>query len=561
MSNTKLQILVALLVVIGFSVLAWFFQPAPTGNDVVWYSILPPVIAVAFAIATRLLLLSLAAGVILGSLLIHVPSAATQPSSWLAGFTTLLEQLWRVISDPFNLAVLAFIFLMLTMISIVILSGGLLAIVRWLEQYAKGPRSTQLITTLMGFLVFIDDYANVMIVGTSMRPISDAMKVSREKLAFLVDATAAPISGIALMSTWIGYELGIFSDVSTALELGQDAYSMFLDALGFRFYCIFMLLFIFVNIWSKREFGGMLRAERRARRGELSAADATFLAKVSDNIEPAQSARIKMSSAFFPLGVLFFVLFLGLWIDGGGLSLLAQNPASIFSLSAWREVISGAENNVHVLNIAGLLALITAVFCAVVIATLPRQSIGRAIRQGAKSTLYPWQILILAWTLSGICNELQTGPFLVTVVGDAIPAFIYPVIVFILSAAAALATGTAWGTMAIFIPITSQIAFQLDGGVYGLVTIMSLAAVLDGSIFGDHCSPISDTTVMSSIATSCDHIHHVRTQFPYALFVSFCAIALGYLPAMTGMPLWLAVILVVGFFSLVLLLFAKAVDA
>jgi Na+/H+ antiporter NhaC len=561
MSNSKLQILIALLVVIGFSVLAWFFQPDPARSDVVWYSILPPVIAVAFAIATRLLLLSLAAGVVLGSLLINVPSAITQTSAWGASFVTLGEQLWRVISDPFNLAVLAFILLMLTMVSIVILSGGLLAIVRWLEQYARGPRSTQFITTLMGFLVFIDDYANVMIVGTSMRPISDSMRVSREKLAFLVDATAAPISGIALMSTWIGYELGIFSEVSAALDLGRDAYSMFLDALGYRFYCIFMIVFIFVNIWSRREFGGMLLAERRGRRGEVSAVDATLLAKVNDNIEPEQSARIKMSTAFVPFGVLFFVLFLGLWIDGGGLSLLAENPVAILSFEAWREVISTSENNVHVLNIAGLLALITAMFCAVVVAAIPKQSIGRAIKQGAKSTLYPWQILILAWTLSGICNELQTGPFLVAVVGDAMPAVIYPVIVFVLSAAAALATGTAWGTMAIFIPITSQIAFQLDGGVYGVVTIMSLAAVLDGAIFGDHCSPISDTTVMSSIATSCDHIHHVRTQFPYALLVSASAIGLGYLPAMAGVPLWLAILLVVGFFSLFLLLVAKKVDA
>jgi Na+/H+ antiporter NhaC len=561
MSDSKLKIVIASLIVIGFSILAWSVQPAANESGVVWYSILPPVIAVAFAIATRRLLLSLAAGVVLGSILINVPPALTQPSAWASSFVTLVGHLWNVISSPFNLAVLAFIMLMLTMVSIVILSGGLLAIVRWLEQYAKGPRSTQFITTLMGFLVFIDDYANVMIVGTSMRPISDSMLVSREKLAFIVDATAAPISGIALMSTWIGYEVGIFAEVSTALGFERDAYSMFLDALSFRFYCIFMILFIFVNIWSRREFGGMLIAERRSRLGEVSAADAVLLSKVNDNIEPDKNAKIKMSTAFYPFGILFFILFLGLWIDGGGVALLVENPMSLLSFSAWRDVVSAAENNVHVLNIAGLLALLTAIFCAIVIATLPKQSIGRAIKQGAKSAFYPWQILILAWTLSAICNELQTGPFLVAVVGDSMPVLFYPVIVFILSAAAAIATGTAWGTMAIFIPITSQVAFQLDGGIYGLVTIMSLAAVLDGAIFGDHCSPISDTTVMSSIATSCDHIHHVRTQFPYALLVAASAIGVGYIPAMYGTPLWLAMMLAVGFFSLFLALLAKKVNA
>lgn len=561
MSDAKIQTAIALLVVLGFSVLAWSVQPQAALEGIVWYSILPPVIAVAFAIATRRLLVSLAAGVIIGSVLINVPTGLIQFSTWSSSFVTLILHFWQVVSDPFNLAVLAFIMLMLTMVSIVILSGGLLAIVKWLEQYAKGPRSTQFITTLMGFLVFIDDYANVMIVGTSMRPISDSMRVSREKLAFIVDATAAPISGIALMSTWIGYEVGIFSDVSTSLNLGRDAYSMFLDALSFRFYCIFMILFIFVNIWSRREFGGMLLAERRSRAGAVSAPDAILLSNVDEAIEPEKSAKVRMSTAFFPFGVLFFILFLGLWIDGGGLSLFADSPLSIISFSAWREVISAAENNVHVLNIAGLLALLTAMFCAIVIATLPKKSISQAIKKGAKSAFYPWQILILAWTLSGICNELQTGPFLVAVVGDAMPAIIYPVIVFILSAAAAIATGTAWGTMAIFIPITSQIAFQLDGGTYGLVTIMSLAAVLDGAIFGDHCSPISDTTVMSSIATSCDHIHHVKTQFPYALLVASGAIGLGYIPAMAGMPLWLAMISVLVFFSLFLFLVAKKVKA
>ena len=561
MSDSKIQIVIALLVVLAFSLIAWSVQPDEVINGIVWYSILPPVIAVAFAIATKRLLVSLAAGVIIGSALIHVPSGITQVSTWGSIFISLFNHLWRVVSDPFNLAVLAFIMLMLTMVSIVILSGGLLAIVKYLERFAKGPRSTQFITTFMGFLVFIDDYANTMIVGTSMRPISDSMRVSREKLAFIVDATAAPISGIALMSTWIGYEVGIFSDVSASLDLGRDAYSMFLDALSFRFYCIFMILFIFVNIWSRREFGGMLKAEQRSRAGQVRAPDATLLSNVDDTIEPEKSARVKMSTAFFPFGMLFFVLFLGLWIDGGGLSLLAESPMSVLSFSAWREVISAADNNVHVLNIAGFLALVTAIFCAIVIATLPKRSIGEAIKKGAKSTFYPWQILILAWTLSGICNELQTGPFLVAVVGDAMPAIIYPVVVFILSAAAAIATGTAWGTMAIFIPITSQIAFQLDGGTYGLVTIMSLAAVLDGAIFGDHCSPISDTTVMSSIATSCDHIHHVRTQFPYALLVASGAIGIGYIPAMLGLPLSLAMLLVLGFFSLFLLLVAKKVNA
>lgn len=556
----KKQSFFALSIVMGISLLAWLLQIRSELTELHWYSILPPLLAVASAIMTQQLLLSLSIGLLSGCFLINVPGAPLQPASWYAVIESLIVQLWSVISDPFNLSVLAFIVLMLVMISVVILSGGLLAIVSWLEKFAQGPRSTQFVTTLMGFLVFIDDYANVMIVGSSMRPISDSMRVSREKLAFLVDATSAPIAGIALMSTWIGYEVGIFAEVSTSLGFNRDAYSMFLDALGFRFYCIFMIVFILINVLSGREFGSMLAAERRSRAGAVTADNAQTPSRLEDEVRADAEARIRVASALLPFGVLFVFLFAGLWVDGGGLAYLSASSLNLFSFSTWRAVLSASENNVQVLNIAGAFSLLTAVFCTRFFAGLPYSRSIWAIKNGARSALYPWMILILAWSLGGICEQIQTGPFLVAIAGDSIPAFAYPVIVFILSAAAALATGTSWGTMAIFIPITSQLAFQLDGGTYGLITMMSLAAVLDGAIFGDHCSPISDTTIMSSIATSCDHLHHVRTQFPYASLVALAAIVLGYLPAVAGLPLIYAVLLALGVFAVILRMLGRKVD-
>ncbi|MAY02335.1 MAG: hypothetical protein CMQ38_05070 [Gammaproteobacteria bacterium] len=560
MPVSKQNLITVLIILVGISMLAWSVQPQTGLSDLHWYSILPPLVAVVFAIATQHLLLSLFAGVISGALLINVPAAPLQAASWMQSLETFLSLLWSVISDPFNLSVLTFIILMLVMISVVILAGGLQAIVRWLGKFARGPRSTQFVTTLMGFAVFIDDYANVMIVGTSMRPVSDAMRISREKLAFLVDATSAPVAGIALMSTWIGYEVGIFAEVSNSLGFERDAYSMFLDALGFRFYCFFMLLFILINVWTGRDFGSMLRAEQRSRAGQLLAEDAVPPGNLGDAVKTDSKARIRASAALLPFAVLFIVLFIGLWVDGGGMALLAQSFGNLFSAGNWRDVVSASENNVQVLNIAGLLSLLTALVCAMLIAGLSFRRLLPALRKGAGAALYPWLILILAWTLGGICEQIQTGPFLVAVVGESMPAFIYPVVVFLLSAAAALATGTSWGTMAIFIPITSQLAFQLDGGTYGLITIMCLAAVLDGAIFGDHCSPISDTTIMSSIATSCDHIHHVKTQFPYASVVGLTAIGLGYLPAVSGMPFWQSLILAGLLFLGFLRLFGRKVD-
>ncbi len=411
MFASKRQVGLALIIIFVFSALAWVLQVRSGTNEYRWYSILPPVFAVACAIATRQLLLSLSAGVISGALLINVPAAPLQLGSWLGSVVTVLMQLWNVISDPFNLSVLAFIILMLIMISVVILSGGLLAIMSWLERFAQGPRSTQFVTTLMGFLVFIDDYANVMIVGSSMRPISDAMKISREKLAFLVDATSAPVAGIALMSTWIGYEVGIFAEVSSSLGFNRDAYSMFLDALSFRFYCIFMILFIMINVWSGREFGSMLKAERRSRAGAIVAKDAVLPTKVENEVKPDEQAIIRASTALLPIGVLFFILFAGLWVDGGGLVLLSESMGTLLSFTAWRNVISASDNNVQVLIVAGAFSLLTAFVCTLLLARLSFESHCPCSQKRCQIRFIPWLILILAWSLGGSASKSRQDHF------------------------------------------------------------------------------------------------------------------------------------------------------
>ncbi len=514
-------------------------------SEAAWYSVVPPLLAVALALATHRLLLSLAIGVVAGGFLAAVPARPAAVGAWAHGAVNAPRYVWSVITDPFNLQILAFVALVLAMITVLLVAGGLQGIVNWLARFARGPRSTQVITALMGLAIFIDDYANTMIVGSSMRPMSDRHGVSREKLAFLVDATSAPIAGVAVVSTWIGYEVGLFSQVGESLAIPKSGYAMFFDALAFRFYCFMMILFVLTNAITGRDYGSMRKAQWRvASTGQVAAPDAKPLtSQTLSAARPTEGARIRARTAVIPLAGLFAFLLTALWFDGGGPDLAAAGGHHALSLTTWRTVLGQAENNVLILAVAAAFSLVIAAISALAIAGLRTWTIGKAILAGLRGSLLPMTILVMAWSLKAACDGLSTGIFLVDAVGEVVSPVWFPALVFILAGLTAFATGTSWGTMAILIPTAIPIAFRLDGDAYGLVTMMSLGAVLDGAILGDHCSPISDTTIMSSIASSCDHIHHVATQLPYSLTVGALALTCGYLPAALGVPSWAGLLL------------------
>jgi len=497
-----------------------------------WYSVVPSLVAVLLAFVTGRLMLSLGAAVVSGMLLSLVPEGLTSLSA-------LTSSIVNSLFDWYSFQILAFVLLMMAMISVVLHAGGLQGIVERLARYARGPRSTQVVTVLMGFAIFFDDYANTMIVGNAMRPVSDRYGVSREKLAFLVDATAAPIAGIAFISTWVGYEVAQFSEIGNTLGFTSSevtGFSMFFDAIPFRFYCILMICFVVFNVVTGRDFGPMRKAEKRAaEKGEVSSPDAQPLSsKGFSGAEPHPEAIVSARTALIPLLVMLGCVIVGFWLDGGGGKYFRENIGSLASLTVWRDVISHSENNMKILAWAAFIGLFLSVVCAKVFAGIKSNEIGKSTYLGLKGGLLPMGILVLAIALKEVCTSLQTGEFLVSMIGDSLPVLVYPSLLFVASAFVAFATGTSWGTMGILIPIGIPVAYQLDGSGYGLVTMLSLAAILDGSIMGDHCSPISDTTILSSVATSCDHRHHVSTQLPYALVVGGVAVVCGYLPAAAG---------------------------
>jgi Na+/H+ antiporter NhaC len=539
--------------------LAWCASRSHSAVSAPWYGIVPPLLAVMLAMLTNRMLLSLAMAVISGGML----SAWGNSSGTLQFFTHGTIQAGRFlihsVKDPgswevtSNQLILAHVVLIMTMISVMLVAGGLQGVASWLVRFARTTRSTKLVTMAAGLVIFIDDYANTMIIGSTLRPVTDRQRISREKLAFLVDATAAPIAGIAVISTWIGYEVGLLSEIAGQLGIAEDGYAMFFDALGFRFYCIGMIGFVFFNALSDRDFGPMAVAERRAREtGKLVADGELPMTAMSMTSAKAHSeARVFASVALVPLLALLGAFLGRLWFDSGGTARLAEDPASVLRLSIWREVFS-AVDGIPLLAYASAVGFLAAALLAVVMARIPLRALARAVVMGVRASLLPVSVLILAWSLKGACDDLDTGKFLAGLLADRLPPMIFPALVFIIASMTAFATGTSFGTMAILIPTAVPVAFELDGG-YGLVTILSIAAVLDGAVFGDHCSPISDTTIMSSTASACSHMAHVRTQIPYSLVVAGFALCAGYLPTAVGAPKWFGISAGIGLSGLLFL--------
>jgi len=411
-------------------------------------------------------------------------------------------------------------------------------------------------TALMGILCFIDDYTNAIIVGSMMQPITDRFRVSREKLAFLVDATSAPIAGLAVISTWIAYEVGLLTQIAEELKIGRSGYSLFFDALSFRFYCLLMIAFVFLHIIMGRDFGPMKTAEDSAKaKGPGENSQAGPSQNTPDSSPPAVAQQSPRAiKALVPLGGLILFHITGLWVDGGGPALLRQG-GSLLNWVYWRDVISAAENTHLILDYAALFGLALALLCSQLFGSLSMPVIINCFKRGIKRAMIPFVILILAWSLKNCCDSLKTGEFLTTILAGRVSPHWFPPAVFLVASVTSFATGTSYGTMAILIPTAIPVAFALDGNSYGLTTMISLGAVLDGAIFGDHCSPISDTTIMSSIASSCDLMHHVRTQLPYSLFVAALALLFAYLPSAFGLaPGWsfTLAILVMGCFFIFL---------
>jgi Na+/H+ antiporter NhaC len=536
-----------------------------------WYSIVPPALAIVLAFLTRNVIRSLGAAVLVGAFLGSVPPDPTSLSAWVAGAKSVVTLVATTATSRGNLLTLAFIPPIFMMVETILAAGGFRGIMAWLLRRVRTGTSAQLATATLGIACFIDDYASAIITGSMMQPITDRFRISRAKLAFLVDATSAPVAGLAVISTWIAYETSLFTGVSEQLGLGKSGYALFFDALSYRFYCLLMLVFVYAHLLLGRDFGPMRQAEEQARPQDQAAPPATGTSRPGDSRtqngpdachdpraqsqdetrtqtrgiafgNPAPSpqgappdAGGRATTALLPLAGLLLFHITGLWLDGGGPARLA-GAGSLLSPAYWREIISTAPHCRQILLSAALFGTLVAILCGRRSGTLAWSAVPACLYRGLRRAALPAAILILAWSLKNCCEHLGTGRFLAALLADRIPAACFPPLLFLVACVVAFSTGTSYGTMAILIPTAIPIAFALDGNTYGLTTVISLGAVLDGAIFGDHASPISDTTILSATASSCDLVQHTRTQLPYSLFVAAVAVACAYTPSALGLP-------------------------
>lgn len=506
-----------------------------------WLSLLPPLVAVFLAIVFRQVVLALFAGIWMGAFFVY---------DWnvLSGFLRALDvYLVNAYSDSDHVYIICFSLLLGGMIGIISRSGGALGLIKLLSRLAKSSTSSQFATWLMGLLVFFDDYSNSLFVGSAMRPLCDKYRVSREKLAFIIDTTAAPVANIALISTWIGFEISLIGEGFEKIGWTQDPYITFLYSIPYRFYPILAIFTVMWLIALKRDFGPMYKAELRSRTtGKVMEDEADPLGYYeSAELMPDPGAPKQWSLAIIPIFVAVFGIMLSMWITG--YNSISQNAGTMpTGVTLFREVLSNADSYRSLLwgsafgcGVAAILTLLTR--------ALDLKKTVQSFITGMRSMFLAIVILGLAWSIGEVCADLQTANYLVHFLGPHLSPYWIPALTTIISALISFSVGSSWATMSIVMPLVIPLIYfrTIDMGpdTQWFFMIATISSVLAGATFGDHASPISDTTILSSIFAGSDHIDHVRTQVPYALLAAVVGVLLGDIPTAYGFPAWLSLIL------------------
>lgn len=535
-----------------------------------WLSILPALIAITLCIVTKNVIPSLLLGIFSGILIINgynpITALVDTASKYVVG---------KGVADSWNAGLLVFCLIIGGMVGVMNKSGGMQAVALQIAKKAKSKVSAQVAATSLGILVFIDDYASCLITGNTMRPITDAQKISREKLSFIVDATAAAISSVIPVSTWIAMELGLIQEGLADVGIKANAIVVFMQSIPYRFYVLFLVVFMFASFFMKRDYGSMLKAEIRARKtGEVYAKDSHPMYQEAKDILPDENVKGNVFDFILPILTFIIVTIVGLRYNGGA-ALISEGTKVISSgffkmitevdgqqtIYTFRDILGNADSSV-VLTWASFVASIEIILQVLI---ERRMSFNKAIDAwigGVRSMILAVIILALALTLKSVLDEMGTAGFIVELTKPILNGAWIPLVVFLVACILSFATGTSWGTMAILMPIAIPLAAAASkaNGALTPSIIATIGSVLGGAIYGDHCSPISDTTILASTASGSDHIAHVTTQLPYATTVALAGGIFGYLPFAIGIPVWISLIIGTAGIILFLYLFAKKLD-
>ncbi len=512
----------------------------------IWLSIIPPLIAILLALVFKEVITSLLIGIFFGAFVVHFYASGFIDGLLLGFMSTIDHYILKALNDSGHLSIVLFSLLIGGMVSLISKNGGMQGVVNRISKYATNAKNGQLATFGLGIAIFFDDYANTLIVGNTMRPITDQLKISRQKLAYIVDSTAAPMAAIALITTWIGAELGYIENGINQIEgLNAGVYATFISSLAYSFYPIFTIAFMFILIYKEKDFGPMYQVEMQARKALKNDFDDETSSAEQEAFQIKKGIQPKAFNAVVPILVVIFGTIAGLLYTGWNQEVVDDKQLGIFQKLS---TIIGNSDSYQALLWASLAGLLVAIKLSLLRRILSLQQTIESIISGFKTMLPAIIILVLAWSLAIVIEEMQTAQFLTSALSEYISPHLIPSITFIMAALVAFSTGSSWGTMAILYPIMIPLAWSisifngLDPALTMSIFHSTIACVLAGAVLGDHCSPISDTTILSSLASSCNHIEHVKTQIPYALTVGLVAILFGTLPSGFGIPPWIGMI-------------------
>ena len=518
-----------------------------------WISLLPPLTAITLAMVTKQAHVSLFLGIVIGACFIT-------GGLW-SGISSSLDHYLvnSLAGSKTHTAILMFTMAFGGLIGVMSANGSLKGVIHAASKYATNNFRGQLLTALMGLVIFFDDYANSILVGNMMRPFTDKVRVSREKLSYLVDSTAAPVASLAAVSTWSIFQMSLLDAPYTNHGITQSTYLTFLQSIPYSFYCIMAIVFLFLTVFMKKEFGPMLKAETRAQ---------TTGAVLSENAQPMMdkvlvakmdaSTTSHWSNAAIPIVLVLAITIGGLFVTG----IQGLNPGDKRSLI---NIITASDANTALIW-GSFLSGFVAIGISMIRGLLNLRDAMDAWIEGARSMILACIILILAWTIGDICAEIKTAEYIVEATKNFLTPALLPAITFVTAALISFATGSSWATMSILVPVTVPMAIQLMQGdpnaiVQTPIFISTFAAVLSGSVFGDHSSPIADTTILSSTASGADHIDHVRTQLPYALICAAIALIGGYFLTGIGVNVFVSILVGCAMAFAFLKFFGKTVPA
>ena len=529
-------------------------QTASLGLRVIpgWVSVLPAILAITIALTLRNVIPALLLGLWVGATALRSFTFEGAGRGLLDSFQVFVT---GAIADFDRASIILFTMMIGGMVGIITRNGGMASIVRTIVSRAKTAVGGQVAVWLMGLMIFFDDYSNTLVVGNTARSLTDHLKVSREKLAYIVDSTAAPVACIALITTWIGYQIGLVDQALASIPALSEvqAYSVFIHSIPYSFYPILAIIFVLMISASGLDFGPMYKAEVRARNGAVKPEAVEALPAIQgDELEPKDKIPLRALNAFIPIIALIVALMASLVLLGEGDTMVeileTTSPYQAMMYSSFVGVLVAAALSIgqRILSI--------------------HETVD-AWYGGLRATLFGMIILVLAWSLSDLTATLNTAQYLVTLLADSLPVALIPAIVFVLAAFTAFTTGTSWGTMAILMPLIIPLGWAVmtvngiadPSGMHILYS--SVACCLGGAVWGDHCSPISDTTVLSSVASGCDHIEHVRTQLPYALLVGIVGLSVGTIPGGFGMSPWISIVIGIVILGVFLRIVGKRAEA